>query len=474
MRERWARLPPTARRRVLYFLLIFALAFSVRFFTFQFMRAHLNDAGWFQYGSYQVFDKRASNILDGRERAFWIDDSTRTDLAQYPPAFPLWVAAIYKVTGERSMYAVQRVQWFLDCVISLLLVAGIALTAYGWRVSVAAAFFTALSPLLALYGSSPSADAPTTWLVLAGVWLFLIAAKRRSLAWFFGAGLMLGAACWVRVNPLYLAFAWALTLLLFVRVGWRRRIVLSAAVILGVMLVVSPIVIRNYLVFPDFTPNGLSIGVNLWEGLGETELGRSNGFLYGDDKMVEYERNKMGLPPDFPLEAFWPDGIKRDRERTRESLAFIKQHPVWYAGVMLHRMWGMLKVFGAPVPYTGSAGFNLTSKRCLATEWQGGMVALFVNLLGIIQSIARYLLLPLVAFGVWLAVRKDFLMTALILTTVLYYLVPGTAAHTEMRYVLPMHALLTIFAGLGACRLVEMIFSRQPFSDEREKELAEG
>jgi hypothetical protein len=34
-----------------------------------------------------------------------------------------------------------------------------------------------------------------------------------------------------------------------------------------------------------------------------------------------------------------------------------------------------------------------------------------------------------------------------LLVTILYYLVPGTAAHTEIRYVLPMHALLIVFAG---------------------------
>ena len=57
----------------------------------QFVRAHLNDAGWFQYGSYHIFDEQARNILDGKDRVFWIDDPSRTDLVQYPPAFPLWV-----------------------------------------------------------------------------------------------------------------------------------------------------------------------------------------------------------------------------------------------------------------------------------------------------------------------------------------------------------------------------------------------
>ena len=472
MRARWRGVQPIARRRAVLFLLIFALAFSVRFLTFEFMRAHLNDAAWFQYGSYQVFDKYARGVWEGRERAFWIDDPSRTDLVQYPPAFPLLVAAVYKLTGESSMYAVQRVEWFLDYVISMLLIAGIAVTAYGWRASVAATFFAALSPLLALYGASPSADAPTAWFVLAGVWLLLAAAKRQSTGWALSSGLMLGVACWFRVNPLYLAFAWAIALLLFVRASLKRRVALSAAVTVGAVLVVSPIVIRNYLVFPDFTLTGGTIGANLWEGLGETELGRSNGFVLGDDKMVEIERARMGLAPDAPLEAFWPDGIRRDRERMREALYFIKQHPIWYAGVMLRRMWGMLKVAGEPLPYYGSAGINVTSARCLPTEWQGGVAALFVTLLGMLQSVVRYILLPFVAFGVWTLARKDFLMTALALTTVLYYLVLGSAAHTEIRYTLPMHALLTVFAGVGLVRLADIVFSRPIWTAIRkEKEL---
>ena len=252
-----------------------------------------------------------------------------------------------------------------------------------------------------------------------------------------------------------------LALLLFVRAHWKLRLALGAAVALGALVAVSPIVVRNYVVFPDFTPTGGTIGANLWEGLGETELGRSYGFIYGDDKMVESERVKMGLPADFPLEPFWPDGIRRDRERVRESLAFIKQRPFWYAGVMLGRMWGMLKVAGEPLPYYGSAGVNVTSRKCLPEGSQGGPLALFVNALGMAQSVGRHLLLPLVAFGVWLALRRDFFTTALLLMTVLYYLVPGTAAHTEIRYVLPMHQLLPVFAGLSLCRLAELVRSRQ-------------
>ncbi len=428
------------------------IAISVRVLTLQFMRAHLHDPAWFQVGSYAKFDRQARDILDGRQRLFWIDDSTRTDLVQYPPAFPALVALIYKVTGEHSAYSVQLVLWLIDLILSLLLIGGIAFTAFGWRAAIASGFLVALSPLFAMYAAYPSADVPTTWFVLGGNWLLLLAWQRKNIWFALGAGMLLGIACWLRVNPLYLCVGWAIALLAFVKASWRVKLSLGGSVLLATVIVIAPILIRNYLVFPDFTPTGGTIGVNLWEGLGETELGRNNGFLFGDDKLLERERTKMNLPPNTDLQ--WPDGIRRDRERTRESLAFIRQHPIWYAGVMLGRMWGMLKVAGDPVPYCATSGINVTSRKCLPPQWQGGIIAAGVNLLGMIQSVVRYLFLPLAAFGIYVAARRDWRLTCLLLVTVLYYLVPGTAAHTEIRYVLPMHGLLIVFAGAAINRFL--------------------
>jgi hypothetical protein len=198
----------------------------------------------------------------------------------------------------------------------------------------------------------------------------------------------------------------------------------------------------------------LNVGSNFWEGLGETEYGRSQGFAFGDQLMVEQERLEMGLPPDFPMTPVWPDGIRRDRERARKSLKLIAAHPVWYAGVMATRMWWMLKIAGEPGVYYGSAGINCTSRKCLPVKWQGGLAAAVVNLLGMAQSVYRYLAIPFAACGIWLGLRRrNRQMTWLMLATVFYYLVPGTAAHTELRYVLPMHAVLVVFAGLAFAEL---------------------
>ena len=117
----------------------------------------------------------------------------------------------------------------------------------------------------------------------------------------------------------------------------------------------------------------------------------------------------------------------------------------------------MLKFAGEPLPYYGSMGINVTSKKTLPESWQGSLLALPVTLLGMAQSVFRYLALPLVIGGVWLGFRKSRSLTWLLLATILYYLVLGSALHMEIRYGLPMQALLMVFAGLCVVHLVQFI-----------------
>jgi hypothetical protein len=444
------------RRRALSLFGVLLLSFCVRGLTAQFIRSHLTDPAWFQSGAYAIFEDRARGILAGRVSAFRIDDPARTDSIIYPPGYPLWLALIYKVRPPGSAAAAQGVQWVLDS-LSVLLVVGVGATCYGWRVGLCAGAAAALSPLLALYGATPSADAPTNWIVLGGVWGLLLAARRDSLRWALCAGAMLGASCWLRANALLLPGCWAAALPLL---GGRRlgRLRLSLAVVAGALLLVSPLLIRNAVAFHALVPTGLGAGTNLWEGIGETERGAEFGAVIGDAALAERERAEMNLPPDAPLSLYQPDGINRDRARARKALKVIAAHPVWYAGVMARRMWAVLKYTGPPRLYTGSAGVVVASRRSLPEEWRGGGAALAVNALGALQRVFSHLALPLMIVGVWLALRRDRAAACLLLTTVLYYLVVGSSMHTEIRYGLPMQSLLLVFAGLAACRLRQIVY----------------
>lgn len=456
MKRLLPRFKTTKQKRLIGLLLVLALSFVVRGLTAQFIGAHLNDAGWFPYGIYKIFDHQAQDILDGRANAFWIDDPSQTEAAIYPPGYPLWLALIYGVRGIRSAAAIQTVQWILDT-FSVLLIVGIGVTAYDWRVGIWAGVLAALSPLLALCGAVPLADAPTSWLVLGGVWMLFLAAKRRSWRWALGAGAMVGASCWMRANAMLLVIWWALALLFWVRTAWRERARLSACVALGAAILLTPVVLRNVIAFRAFVPTGMGVGTNLWEGIGETNRAMEFGAVYGDDVLIENERSELGVSPDAKFNLYYPDGVARDRARARKAFAVITAHPVWYAGVMIRRMAGVLNYAGEPSPVYGSAGFNVTSKKTLPARFQGGVVALFVNVLGMIQSVMRYIALPLMLLGLYLALRRDARITAIILATVLYYLVVGSFLHTEIRYGLPMQGLLFVFAGLAVAWLTTLV-----------------
>ena len=461
MRKRFRNISSFDTQRILALLFIVALAFAVRALTANFLRAHIDDPGWFPSGIYGVFDRQAQNWLDGRASIFWIDDSSHTDAAVYAPGYPLWLALIYKLSGTRSPLVVQNVQWVLDA-FSVILIIGVGVTAYGWRVGLCAGGIAGLWPLLVTYGSVPLADAPTSWIILGATWMLLIAAKRKRVGWALGAGALIGASCWLRANAMLLVFFWALAIFLLVRAGWRQRACLAASVLVAAMLVIAPIVLRNAIAFHAFVPTGLGAGTNLLEGIGETERGAKEfGAPANDRDVLEQERVAAQVPPGGNFDLYYPDGIQRDRARARRALAIIEQHPFWYAGSVVRRMAAVLKYAGEPNGIYGSAGINVTSKKCLPSASQGGVFAVLVDGLGMLQSVLRYLLLPIMILGLVFAFRLDWRMTALIMATVLYYLVIGSLIHTHIRYGLPMHALLTIFAGLALWRLKELLVSRK-------------
>jgi len=436
------------RKRIVALLFILAISFTVRALTANFIRAHLNDPAWFQFGSYAVFDVSARDILDGKQPLFWISDPSRTDRIVYPPGYTLWLAFIYKVTGVRSAVDVQYVQTVLDSV-AVLLIVGIGVSAFSWSVGLIAGTLAALSPLLAFAGATPNADAPTTWVVLGGAWCLVIAIKRSKIPYAIFAGALLGLACWFRLNPLFLFLPWAVVLALLVRGVWRQRIIFAAALALATLLVIAPVVIRNVVIFyPQIAPTGLGFGWNLLAGIGETERGPEFGAPCCDAEMIVQDRRAMNAPADAEVGLYFPDGIRRDRDRGKRALNIMAHHPLWFAGIVGRRMAGHLKYFGDPAPHLGTAGINVTSAKTLSPARHGRVAGFLVNVLGGIQSVLRTVVLPLILIGIVIAWRRNWRMTALLLVTVVYYLFTLGIGHSEIRYGLPMQVLLLVFAAV--------------------------
>jgi hypothetical protein len=138
--------------------------------------------------------------------------------------------------------------------------------------------------------------------------------------------------------------------------------------------------------------------------------------------------------PEYAASLFTPDGIERDRQRTRRALAVIRENPVWFAGVMLRRAGSMLRLERTPLASTAPVSEGLTrAPRIILRAAQ----KLFIT--------AVFLPLYLAGLVLLLRARRTRELAAL-LAVPLYFLCVQSALHTEYRYVLAVHYLLFVVA----------------------------
>ena len=441
---------------------VFLLALAVRSLTGYFIFEHMTEPAWFQPAQYALVNDQAQEVLDGKRPVFWIDDPTRTDLLVYPPGYSLWMAFVFGVSGDRSPYTLQAIQIVFDS-LSVLLLIGIFSTLYGTAAGIISGILAAISPIMAYIGATPNTDAPTTWLVLGAVWLLIMSIKRESLPFALAAGGTLGIACWIRVNPVFLFVCWAVAVPCFMTgAKLTKRLSLAAAMAGMVILIVSPILLRNVIVFyPKVALTGLGVGHNLWVGIGETERGPEFGAPASDVAELEQERIELGVSDherDFAL--YYPDGIERDAARARKAEAVIMANPIWYAGAALKRVWGHVKYFGRAQELIAMPTFRVSGERTLPPGLSFQPLKFLVDVLGWIQLIWNQLALPLMGLGIIVAFNRDRMGSALVLATIAYYMATLAVGHSEVRYGQPMQALLIGFAAVGIGWLLSMAFRR--------------
>ena len=206
-------------------------------------------------------------------------------------------------------------------------------------VAIIAAMLVAISPHLAYYSLWLSPDSLAVLPMLIAVYLIIRAIKRPQLVTIVTAGVLLGLSCWLRTNSLLLAPFLAVVILpLFEPIRrWRYAVAIAGAMVIAI----SPIMIRNWVVYHRFVPLSLASGLNLIQGIAEYDKEGRFGMPLGDGdaKQKDIEWNNR---PDY-AEGLWkPDGIERDRARFSRGMALVRSNPRWFLGAMLHRAGFML------------------------------------------------------------------------------------------------------------------------------------
>jgi 4-amino-4-deoxy-L-arabinose transferase-like glycosyltransferase len=218
-------------------------------------------------------------VIDGQAYDTWAMSIVQHKAPAGPfyqdPLYPYFLALIYSVFGH-SYWAVYIVQLALALVL-LLLVYDTTRRLFDWRAGVAAAAIAALYKPFIFYESQIEKTALAVFLTALLLWLFVRAASRKpqtdgrraagSWLWPLASGVALGLVALTRANALLFAPLLPLALVLGRRsAGPRLKLGIAAASLLGVLVVVVPVAVRNSILAREFTLTTTQAGQNLYIG----------------------------------------------------------------------------------------------------------------------------------------------------------------------------------------------------------------
>ncbi len=367
-----------------------------------------------------TYEGIAKNLLEGRWHFGWGDEPS----AHREPVYPLFVAAIYKISGESraAVHYTQAVVCAAAC--GLLVLLASRLLRSRWAAVLAGALAAIYPPFL-MQIQTILTEPLATFLLLVAAYLVVVGwsgTKPAALAW---GGFFLGLATLTRAANLM--YAPLLALLLLTVSGPRGRPGLkSPAVFLIVFLaVLSPWIIRNYVVFDRFIPVAVNAGGSFFRGnYDEGTLGAMHS---------NYEPQ---MPEEITSRYEDLDEVGIDRLLMKEGVEYVRNHPstfVKLCALKLARFWLNL---GYPTPPSS---------------------------MSIAYAIGNGALIALALFGIFGSGLVDNRAALPVHLLVLYYTALHMLLFAVARYSIPVMPYVLAFAAAGILGVAGRAYPRSRF-----------
>jgi 4-amino-4-deoxy-L-arabinose transferase-like glycosyltransferase len=433
-----------SRQRTIICALIFLTALGVRLVVWQNQRT---DALQVQTGVTQNYKHLARLVRQNGLRSFFYRSSSTSnpDLLGHPPGYSLLLALTYRILGE-SDRAVLMFQIFCDSMCAVIIVL-IAAQLLPFGVGALAGLMAAFAPQFSWNSILLLPDTLAALPILLGVYLIARAARQPGATRLFAAGACIGISCWLRANALLLApFLGLVALLVFPR---KLKLKMALTLIVGALVVIAPLTIRNAMVFDHFIPVSLGGGQTLLEGIADYDEAGRFGVPATDMELIKQEAAAKNRP-DYATTLFGRDAIRRDRERLGRGLAIIRANPLWFLSVMARRAVNMWRLERVPLISTTNVPSGWTRYIYLVVR---SAQRLFIT--------AVFLPLVLIGLGILIWQRR-FRVVVILLGVPAYYFCVQSILHTEYRYVLALHYFLFILAGVGVYQAWIQVRQRWP------------
>ena len=267
-------------------------------------------------------------------------DRSDARLLVHPPGYAVLIAALDRERPSRDSYPRLRLVQVICDALAAVVVFAIAAQLLPLAVGMIAGLLVAISPHLSHYSLWLSPDSLSVLPILIALYLVTRALRHPRLLSFVAAGVLVGLSCWLRSNALLLPVVLAAIIFLLFERGGRLKY--STAFAAAVLVVISPITIRNWIVFHSFIPLSLGAGITLIEGIADYDDQDRFG-LPRDDTLAALKDAEWYGRDDYAKNLWVPDGVERDRARLARGLAVIRSNPGWFLTVMLKRAASMLR-----------------------------------------------------------------------------------------------------------------------------------
>jgi len=235
------------------YLAVLAIGFVVRLAYTLF---YMSGPEWDQLLVDSLFHHRWAMIIAG-------GDIVGGEVFFRAPFYIYVLGFLYALLGHSLL--VGRIFGHLVGLIAVLLTYRLAYRYYSRKTAILAATLHALYPLAIYFESELLVDSLFTMLVELSLLCLLLALDRKSNRWYFITGLVIGLAAITRPVILGLVPVYLIWVLLDHPKSHNRPASMGFLV-LGMILLIAPVTIRNLAVGDDFVPVSSSGGINLYLG----------------------------------------------------------------------------------------------------------------------------------------------------------------------------------------------------------------
>ncbi|MCK4386104.1 MAG: tetratricopeptide repeat protein [candidate division Zixibacteria bacterium] len=364
------------------------------------------------------------------------------------PLYPYFLGILYALFGE-SFYLPRLIQIIigsLNCVLIFLL----GKKLFNRKIGIIASFIACLYAPLIYFDAELLIPVLIIFLDLMLILLLLSAEVRLKKRWWLAAGIVLGLSAIARPNILiFVPFVLLWICIKLWKENKNKIIFSSLFFLLGTILIIAPVTIRNWVVGKDFVLISSQGGINFFignniESDGKTAAAATGMFPYEGYKdniwltSIKLAEKNLGrkLKPS-EISNFW----------FKQALDFIKTYPSKYLqllGKKLYFFWNSYEIESSKDLYFHS-------------RWSS-LLRLFLW-----DHLLRFpfgLICPLALLGIILNAKfwkKYFLIYAFILS----YMFSVILFFVTSRFRLPVIPLLIIFASFSLYWLVEKIRNKQ-------------